>query len=122
MQQQSHGQNKFLIDADIGDDDVTLPSLPAVNVPIIETAKAQEQIVPEVTDTEASSKGGFFSRMKEGLSKSRKNLADGMVNILIGGKEIDDELLEEVEEQLLVADIGVEATKTIITNLTVKYM
>jgi signal recognition particle GTPase len=33
-----------------------------------------------------------------------------MVNILIGGKEIDDELLEEVEEQLLVADIGVEAT------------
>src|SRR5690606_12697238 len=44
--------------------------------------------------------------------------ADGMVNILIGGKEIDDELLEEVEEQLLVADIGVEATKTIIANLT----
>ena len=33
MQQQSTGQNKFLIDADIGDDDVTLPSLPAVNVP-----------------------------------------------------------------------------------------
>jgi len=118
MQQQSNGQNKFLIDADIGDDDVTLPSLPAVNVPIIETAKAQEQIVPEVSETEAPSKGGFFSRMKEGLSKSRKNLADGMVNILIGGKEIDDELLEEVEEQLLVADIGVEATKTIIANLT----
>ena len=56
--------------------------------------------------------------MKEGLTKTRRNLADGMVNILIGGKEIDDELLEEVEEQLLVADIGVEATKTIITNLT----
>ena len=56
--------------------------------------------------------------MKQGLTKTRKNLADGMVNILIGGKEIDDELLEEVEEQLLVADIGVEATKTIINNLT----
>lgn len=41
-----------------------------------------------------------------------------MVNILIGGKEIDDELLEEVEEQLLVADIVVDATKTIIANLT----
>ena len=36
MQQQSNMQNKFLIDADIGDDDVTLPSLPAVDVPIIE--------------------------------------------------------------------------------------
>lgn len=123
MQQQSHGQNKFLIDADIGDDDVTLPSLPAVNVPIIETPKVQQEVAPAVEETdseaeESKSKGGFFSRMKEGLSKSRKNLADGMVNILIGGKEIDDELLEEVEEQLLVADIGVEATKTIITNLT----
>ena len=122
MQQQSTGQNKFLIDADIGDDDVTLPSLPAVNVPIIETPKAEEIVasVSETSDeqTEEKSKGGFFSRMKEGLTKTRKNFADGMVNILIGGKEIDDELLEEVEEQLLVADIGVDATKAIIANLT----
>ena len=128
MQEQ---QNKFLIDADIGDDDVTLPSLPAVKVPIIENNKvasatqtsAQSTSIEQSNDAQniqddEPKKGGFFSRMKEGLSKSRKNLADGMVNILIGGKEIDDELLEEVEEQLLVADIGVEATKTIITNLT----
>ena len=133
MQEQ---QNKFLIDADIGDDDVTLPSLPAVNVPIIENNKVasatqtsaqstsieQSGSISQSNDTQniqddEPKKGGFFSRMKEGLSKSRKNLADGMVNILIGGKEIDDELLEEVEEQLLVADIGVEATKMIITNL-----
>lgn len=128
MQEQ---QNKFLIDADIGDDDVTLPSLPAVKVPIIENNKvasatqtsAQSTSIEQSNDAQniqddEPKKGGFFSRMKEGLSKSRKNLADGMVNILIGGKEIDDELLEEVEEQLLVADIGVEATKMIITNLT----
>ncbi|MEG2636416.1 MAG: signal recognition particle receptor subunit alpha, partial [Acinetobacter sp.] len=123
MQQQSNEQNKFLIDADIGDDDVTLPSLPVVNVPIVET-KEQTVVSPVVVaetsaeEADVSAKGGFFSRMKEGLTKTRKNLADGMVNILIGGKEIDDELLEEVEEQLLVADIGVDATKTIITNLT----
>ena len=126
MQEQTHGQNKFLIDAEIGDDDVTLPSLPAVEVPIVE--KKAEQVVnltqssaPEVTETDVQEKpktGGFFSRMKEGLTKTRKNFTDGMVNILIGGKEIDDELLEEVEEQLLIADIGVEATKTIIANLT----
>ena len=134
MQEQ---QNKFLIDADIGDDDVTLPSLPAVNVPIIENNKVasatqtsaqstsieQSGSISQSNDTQniqddEPKKGGFFSRMKEGISKSRKNLADRMENILIGGKEIDDELLEEVEEQLLVADIGVEATKTIITNLT----
>ncbi len=122
MQQQSTGQNKFLIDADIGDDDVTLPSLPAVNVPIVETPSETAVVsAPVETETEnedSAAKGGFFSRMKVGLTKTRKNLADGMVNILIGGKEIDDELLEEVEEQLLVADIGVEATKTIIANLT----
>lgn len=62
--------------------------------------------------------GSWFNRMKTGLSKSRKNLAEGMVSILIGGKEIDDELLEEVEDQLLVADIGVNATNRIIKSLT----
>ena len=73
------------------------------------------------SDTEASerkSKSSWFNRMKSGLSKSRKNLAEGMVSILIGGKEIDDELLEEVEDQLLVADIGVNATNRIIKSLT----
>lgn len=65
-----------------------------------------------------SEKSGWFSRMKAGLAKSRKNLSEGMMNILVGGKEIDDELLEEVEDQLLVADIGVDATKRIIDNLT----
>lgn len=125
MEQQSNMQNKFLIDAEIGDDDVTLPNLPAIDVPIVESpAKSQENIEvakDEVASTETpveQPKTGFFGRMKEGLTKTRRNFADGMVNILIGGKEIDDELLEEVEEQLLVADIGVEATKTIITNLT----
>ena len=67
---------------------------------------------------ENKKKGSWFNRMKTGLSKSRKNLAEGMVSILIGGKEIDDELLEEVEDQLLVADIGVNATNRIIKSLT----
>lgn len=65
-----------------------------------------------------SSSGGWFARMKAGLSKSSKNLSEGLMNVLVGGKEIDDELLEEVEDQLLVADIGVEATKRIINSLT----
>ncbi|MBP6274165.1 MAG: signal recognition particle-docking protein FtsY [Acinetobacter sp.] len=128
MQQQSNMQNKFLIDADIGDDDVTLPSLPAVDVPIIEpvvkttvetSAPAPvEQPSKPVVEEDDTKSAGFFGRMKDGLTKTRRSFTDGMVNILIGGKEIDDELLEEVEEQLLVADIGVDATKTIIANLT----
>lgn len=126
MQQQSNMQNKFLIDADIGDDDVTLPSLPAVDVPIVEPVQQQTPVeapiaaVEEVSSpaVQEEAKSGFFGRMKDGLTKTRRSFTDGMVNILIGGKEIDDELLEEVEEQLLVADIGVDATKTIIANLT----
>ncbi|WP_207384369.1 signal recognition particle receptor subunit alpha, partial [Moraxella caviae] len=61
---------------------------------------------------------GWFGRMKAGLTKSRKQLSEGVMNILVGGKEIDDELLEEVEDQLLVADIGVDATNRIIKSLT----
>lgn len=119
---QNNSFNKFSIDADLGDDDVTLPNLPPVQVAIQEntvattSAEATEQNDSETQEEEK--KGGFFSRMKAGLNKTRKSFTDSMVNILIGGKEIDDELLEEVEEQLLVADIGVEATKTIIQNLT----
>lgn len=64
------------------------------------------------------SENSWFSRMKAGLSKSSKNLTEGLMNVLVGGKEIDDELLEEVEDQLLVADIGVNATNRIIKNLT----
>lgn len=63
-------------------------------------------------------KHSWFARMRQGLSKSSKNLSEGLMNVLVGGKEIDDELLEEVEDQLLVADIGVDATKRIITHLT----
>ena len=79
-------------------------------------ADMPQDSVTEVAETKK--KGSWFNRMKTGLSKSRKNLAEGMVSILIGGKEIDDELLEEVEDQLLVADIGVNATNRIIKSLT----
>nr|WP_320158015.1 signal recognition particle-docking protein FtsY [Psychrobacter immobilis] len=84
------------------------------------TAAPEElQESQESQETEENKKkGSWFNRMKTGLSKSRKNLAEGMVSILIGGKEIDDELLEEVEDQLLVADIGVNATNRIIKSLT----
>lgn len=63
-------------------------------------------------------KQNWFARMRQGLSKSSKNLSEGLMSVLVGGKEIDDELLEEVEDQLLVADIGVDATKRIISHLT----
>ena len=77
-----------------------------------ESAKLADQIIDK--EPTGRQKGSWFNRMKSGLSKSRKNLAEGMVSILIGGKEIDDELLEEVEDQLLVADIGVRDRKSVV--------
>ena len=60
---------------------------------------------------------GFFKRVKKGLSRTRESFTKGMANILIGQKEIDDELIEDIETQLLVADVGIEATTRIMKAL-----
>jgi fused signal recognition particle receptor len=61
---------------------------------------------------------GLFARLKQGLSRTRSGLTDGLSDLVMGKKEIDDELLEEIETQLLIADIGVEASQAIIKDLT----
>jgi fused signal recognition particle receptor len=60
---------------------------------------------------------GFFARMKAGLSKTSANLGEGMANMFLGEKEIDDELMEEMETRLLMADVGIEATTLIMETL-----
>lgn len=63
-------------------------------------------------------KQGLFHRLKQGLSRSSQRLTDGFADLLLGKKIIDDELLEELETQLLSADLGIEATQSIIDDLT----
>lgn len=67
---------------------------------------------------EAEKKTGLFSRLKSGLSRTRSGLTEGIGDLVLGKKEIDDDLLEEIETRLLVADMGVEATQAIIADLT----
>lgn len=62
-------------------------------------------------------KEGFFSRLKKSLFKTKQNIGSGFLN-LFRGKKIDDALFEELEEQLLIADIGFETTQKIIASLT----
>jgi fused signal recognition particle receptor len=62
-------------------------------------------------------KKGWLSRIKAGLGKTRANLTDGIADLFLGKKQIDDELLEDLETQLLMADVGIEATTTIIERL-----
>ncbi|RJT10529.1 signal recognition particle-docking protein FtsY [Rahnella inusitata] len=69
------------------------------------------------TEQERPTKEGFFTRLKRSLVKTRQNLGSGFVG-LFRGKKIDDDLFEELEEQLLIADVGVETTRKIITSLT----
>lgn len=83
----------------------TVSDLPLAAAPIV----SQEQ--------ERPTKEGFFARLKRSLVKTRQNLGSGFIS-LFRGKKIDDDLFEELEEQLLIADVGVETTRRIITNLT----
>ena len=62
-------------------------------------------------------KKGWFARIKAGLGKTRANLTDGIADLFLGKKQIDDELLEDLETQLLMADVGIEATSDIIERL-----
>ncbi|RDV24196.1 signal recognition particle-docking protein FtsY [Alteromonas aestuariivivens] len=66
---------------------------------------------------EAAVKKSFFGRLKASLSRTRVNLGSGFVS-LFKGKAIDDELYEELETQLLVADVGMDTTQKIIRQLT----
>ncbi|WP_438766137.1 signal recognition particle-docking protein FtsY [Kushneria sp. TE3] len=78
------------------------------------------EVGPETADEQgetAGAKKGWFSRMRQGLGKTRSNLTDGLATLLLGHKEIDDDLLEELETQLLMADVGVAATSEIMANL-----
>jgi fused signal recognition particle receptor len=63
-------------------------------------------------------KSGLFSRLKEGLSRTRQSLTGGVADLVLGSKSIDSELLEEIETMLLMADVGVDATREIIDKLT----
>ncbi len=66
----------------------------------------------------AAARKGFLSRLREGLDRSRDQLVSGMERILLGRKAIDGELLEDLEALLLQADMGMEATRQIMDQVT----
>ena len=89
----------------------------------LENSKSSEVLGGESNDsasadeTEIQDESGIFARLKNGLSLTRSRLSDGLAEIVLGEKAIDVNLLEEIETQLLSADIGVDATDQIIDNL-----
>ncbi|MDW4825557.1 signal recognition particle-docking protein FtsY, partial [Shewanella fidelis] len=79
----------------------------------IAAEQAAEQPEPQAKPV----KEGLFARLKRGLKRTSESIGSGFIG-LFSGKKIDDDLFEELEEQLLIADVGVETTTRLINSLT----
>ncbi|MDP8034083.1 signal recognition particle-docking protein FtsY [Pasteurella atlantica] len=78
------------------------------------TAELQSEIIDNYQDK--PTQDGFFNRLINGLVKTKQNIGSGFLGFF-QGKKIDDELFEELEEKLLIADLGMPTTTKIINNL-----
>lgn len=94
----------------------------------IKTAEESEQISEVISEEEDKAeesakkpkKKGFFGKLIDGLTKTRDSFVSGLENVFSGFSEIDDDFYEELEEVLIMADIGVATTEKIIENLQAK--
>ncbi|EKM0666593.1 signal recognition particle-docking protein FtsY [Cronobacter turicensis] len=111
-----HDEDEIAEDAPISEEE--LAALAADPEAALEVEpEASEDVAPVVVEQEKPTKEGFFARLKRSLLKTKENLGSGFIS-LFRGKKIDDDLFEELEEQLLIADVGVDTTRKIIANLT----
>ncbi|WP_110686187.1 signal recognition particle-docking protein FtsY [Salinicola aestuarinus] len=101
-------------------DDSATTQASADDQPVAPVATAPSSAEPQSTATQEKpkGKGGWLARVKAGLGRTRANLTDGIAELLVGKKQIDDDLIEELETQLLMADVGIDATTEIIERLT----
>ncbi|SDC01008.1 MULTISPECIES: signal recognition particle-docking protein FtsY [unclassified Candidatus Frackibacter] len=82
--------------------------------------EAEEEAEVEGEEEEEEEEGGFFSRLKNGLDKTRDVFASQVNNLFTGRSKIDDELYEELEEILIQADVGVHTTMKMVDELRQK--
>ncbi|WP_105736755.1 signal recognition particle-docking protein FtsY [Cronobacter dublinensis] len=111
----SHDEDEVAQDAPFSEEE--LAALAADPEAALETEPEAIEDAAPVAEQEKPTKEGFFARLKRSLLKTKENLGSGFIS-LFRGKKIDDDLFEELEEQLLIADVGVDTTRKIIANLT----
>lgn len=92
------------------------PAPPQVTEVIVD-APAEKALIVEKPKGDPSKKSGLFARLKQGLSRTGSSLTEGVGVLVLGKKQIDDEVLEELETRLLMADVGVDATMKVIDQL-----
>ncbi len=102
---------------------------PAASEPVIAETLSEAAIAPvaaETTEAEPAlaqpqekpknESGGYFARIRQGLAKTRRGFAD----LFLGKKTLDQDLIDDLETQLLTADVGIEVTRNIIDSVTAK--
>jgi len=89
-----------------------------VDITINEDSATAALSSENIQQPEPQNKPGFFSRLRKGLKKTRENFAGGLADLFLGNKHIDDDLFEQIETQLLISDVGIDATQNIISQLT----
>ena len=102
--------------------DVDAPKVPPAAAGRDDSAPSSAPIVPE-TGAAADqrieeSKSGFFGRLRKGLSKTREILTTDIDDLFLGKKELDAALLEELEERLITADLGVQTTMALMERIS----
>lgn len=99
------------------------PEPVAVDASIVDTPVVEAPVVNTINQAQPEEKKESLSwaqRIKSGLSRTRNGFGNGLASLVVGRKQIDDELLEDIETQLLTADVGVEATQTLLASITEK--
>ncbi|MFQ3185103.1 signal recognition particle-docking protein FtsY [Marinomonas primoryensis] len=91
-----------------------------VDVEADESASINNQVVEEIPVESQQSSLSWSQRIKSGLSRTRGGLGNGLASVIGGHKKVDGNLLEELETQLLMADVGIDATQTLMSGLTDK--
>lgn len=84
-----------------------------------ETEEKEFETSPVIEEVQAKPTESFFTRLKRSLQRTKENIGAGFFG-LFSGKKIDEDLFEELEEQLLIADVGMDTTTKIIESLTEK--
>ena len=113
------------VESDLAESDLALEETQEEQQPVQAEAEAEaeqeEVVVPQAKIEEVQEKPteSFFARLKRSLSRTKANIGAGFFG-LFKGKQIDEDLFEELEEQLLIADVGMNTTVKIIENLTEK--
>ncbi|MDF2592050.1 MAG: signal recognition particle-docking protein FtsY [Clostridia bacterium] len=90
----------------------------------LEISEIEADVVDEDEEQESDAveevNVSFFSKLKDGLFKTRKNITDKINDVLSNFKSVDEDLFEELEEILITSDVGVETTMRILDNLRLK--